>query len=82
MDVVCGELSVIVFKLITHMSNKVSQKDELCVLESIYSEDEIQTYELNGLFGGQIYAHVNLPAGFKIIFSDLRKKVKGCFTIT
>ena len=56
------------------MSNKESQKDELCVLESIYSEDEIQTYERNGLFGGQIYAHVNLPAGFKIIFSDLRKK--------
>ena len=56
------------------MSNKESQKDELCVFESIYNEDEIKTYERNGLFGGQIYAHVHLPAGFKIIFSDLRKK--------
>lgn len=56
------------------MSNKESQKDELCVLESIYNEDEIQTYEENGLFGGQFYAHVDLPAGFKIIFMDLRKK--------
>ena len=56
------------------MSNKESQKDELCVLESIYNENEIQTYEENDHFGGQFYAHVDLPAGFRIIFKDLRKK--------
>jgi len=56
------------------MSNKESQKDKMCGLESIYNEVQIQTYEQNGLFGGQFYAHVDLPAGLKIIFKDLRKK--------
>jgi hypothetical protein len=56
------------------MSNKESQKDELCVLESIYNEEEIQTYEENGRLGGQFYAHVDLPEGFKIVFRDLRKE--------
>jgi hypothetical protein len=56
------------------MSNKESQTDELCVLESNNNEDEIQTHEENGLFGSQICAHVNLPPGFEIFFSDLRKK--------
>ena len=31
-------------------------------------------YEENGHFGGQFYAHVDLPASFKIIFKDLRKE--------
>jgi hypothetical protein len=56
------------------MSNKESQKDELCVLESIYNAEEIQTYEENGLLGGQFYAHIDVPADFKIVFRDLRKE--------
>jgi hypothetical protein len=56
------------------MSNKESQKDKMCGLESIYNEVQIQTYEQDGLFGGQFYAHVDLLAGLKIIFKDLRKK--------
>ena len=56
------------------MSNKESQKGELCVFESIYNEDQIQTYEENGLLVGQFYSHVDLPVGFKIIFRDLQKK--------
>jgi hypothetical protein len=56
------------------MSNKESQKDELCVLESIYNEEEIQTYEENGLLGGQFHAHVDIPTGFRVVFRDLRKE--------
>jgi hypothetical protein len=54
------------------MSNKESQRDEICVLESIYNEEEIQTHEENGLLGGQFYAYIDLPAGFKVVFRDLR----------
>lgn len=56
------------------MSSKESQRDEICALESIYNEEEIQTHEENGLLGGQFYAYIELPAGFRVVFRDLRKE--------
>lgn len=56
------------------MSNSESQKDEICVLESIYNEEEIQIHEENDLLGGQFYAYIDLPTGFKVVFRDLRKE--------
>ncbi|XP_023717242.1 E3 ubiquitin-protein ligase RNF14 isoform X2 [Cryptotermes secundus] len=56
------------------MSNKESQRDEICVLESIYNEEEIQIHEENNLLGGQFYAYIDLPTGFKVVFRDLREE--------
>jgi E3 ubiquitin-protein ligase RNF14 len=56
------------------MSNSESQENEICVLESIYNQEEIQTHEENGLLGGQFYAYIDLPTGFKVVFRDLRKE--------
>lgn len=60
--------------LILVMSNKESQRDEICVLESIYNEEEIQIHEENDILGGQFYAYIDLPTGFKVVFRDLRKE--------
>jgi hypothetical protein len=54
------------------MSNSESQKDEICVLKSIYNEEELQTHEENGCLGGQFNAYIDLPGGFKVVFRDLR----------
>jgi hypothetical protein len=56
------------------MASKESQRDEMCALESIYNEEEIQTHEENGLLGGQFYAYIELPSGFKVVYRDLRKE--------
>jgi hypothetical protein len=64
----------IILQLLVHMSNKECQRDEICALESIYNEEEIQTCEENGLLGGQFYAYIDLPTGFKVVFRNLLKK--------
>jgi hypothetical protein len=46
------------------MSSKESQTDEICAVDSIYSEEEIQTREENGALGGQFDGYIDLPAGF------------------
>jgi hypothetical protein len=56
------------------MSNSESQKDEICVLKSIYNDEELQSHEENGLLGGQFNAYIDLPVGFRVVFRDLRKE--------
>jgi hypothetical protein len=56
------------------MSSKESQADEICALESIYNEEEIQTLEENGTLGGLFHAYIDLPAGFRVVYRDLRKE--------
>ncbi|KAJ9578727.1 hypothetical protein L9F63_005089 [Diploptera punctata] len=56
------------------MSDKESQKDEICALESIYNEEELQVHEENGLSEGVFYAHIDLPSGFTIVYKDLRRE--------
>ncbi|XP_069685179.1 E3 ubiquitin-protein ligase RNF14-like [Periplaneta americana] len=56
------------------MSDKESQKDEICALQSIFNEEELQTHEENGLLEGHFHAYIELPNEFKVIFRDLRQE--------
>jgi hypothetical protein len=56
------------------MASNESQRDEMFAVESIYNEEEIQTHEENGRFGGQIYAYIDLLDGFKVVYGYLRKE--------
>ena len=64
------------------MWKKENLKGEQCVLESNYNEDEKQTYEENGLFGDQFYAHDDLPAGLKLSSIIYGREFKEYFIIS
>ncbi|XP_067010116.2 E3 ubiquitin-protein ligase RNF14 [Anabrus simplex] len=59
------------------MSDKETQQDELCALESIYTNEELQLSEENGKSGGQFRAHITLSSDFKITFADIRLREKS-----
>ena len=47
--------------------NNERKKDELMAIESIYSERNF--VRSSEAFGGQLSAYVEIPAGFKVLYS-------------
>lgn len=50
------------------------QKDELEALQSIYNQDEFKVNEDTEQVGGQFFAHLDLPRGFKVVYKLLSNK--------
>ncbi|XP_046388895.1 E3 ubiquitin-protein ligase RNF14-like [Ischnura elegans] len=52
------------------MSDLESQKDELLALESIYTRDEFQVFEEEGLSGGKFAALLTLPSPLRVSYEE------------
>lgn len=52
------------------MNNLEEQNDEICVLESIYTAEELQVSKEDEV-RGQFHAFVSLPSNFKITYEML-----------
>ena len=56
------------------MTDKESQRDEICALKSIFNEEELEVHEGDGLSEGIFYAYIDLSPGFKVVYRNLRQE--------
>lgn len=61
------------------MTDKESQTDEICALESIFTEEEFKSSSDDGVNGGQFNAFITVSDGFTVVIKDFQEEGLLCF---